>query len=101
MNRDDFGRVNTRAHMMYDANKKSVGASYLLWFFLGYFGAHRFYLGRTGSGLVQLLLALVGWLPYLAGWAILFLWWVVDAFLIPGIATKANIQIADRYSTFL
>jgi hypothetical protein len=47
------------------------------------------------------MLALVGWLPYLAGWAILFLWWVVDAFLIPSIATKANMQIADRYSTFL
>jgi TM2 domain-containing membrane protein YozV len=101
MIRDDLGRVSTRAHMMYDANKKSVGASYLLWFFLGYLGAHRFYLGRTGSGLVQLLLALFGWLPFLTGWALLLVWWVVDAFLIPGIATKENMRIADRYSTFL
>ena len=36
--------------MRYDANKKSIGVSYLLWFFLGGLGAHRFYNGRTGSG---------------------------------------------------
>jgi len=28
---------------------KNLLAAYLLWFFLGIFGAHRFYLGRTGS----------------------------------------------------
>src|SRR4051794_27444093 len=28
---------------------KSTGAAYLMWFFLGFFAAHRFYLGRPGS----------------------------------------------------
>lgn len=101
MNRDDFGRVNTRAHMMYDANKKSVGASYLLWFFLGGFGAHRFYLNQTGTAVAQLLLGLLGWIPLFMGWVVLGIWWVVDAFLIPQIAARENMQIADRYSTFL
>lgn len=40
---------------------KSVGAAYLLWF-PGHFGGSSFYLGRTGSGLAQLALLVVGWL---------------------------------------
>ncbi len=53
--------------------KKSAAATWLLWFFLGEFGAHRFYLGRVGTG-VAMLLTLGG----------LFIWWVVDIFLISG-----------------
>ena len=37
--------------MQYDAAKKSAVVAYLLWFFLGGLGVHRFYLGRTGSGI--------------------------------------------------
>ena len=100
MDRRDYGRLNTRAHMMYDANKKSVGAAYLLWFFLGGLGVHRLYLGRTATGLLQLSLALFGWLPFLIGWVILGLWWIVDLFLIPRIAADENMALADRFSTF-
>ena len=85
-----------RKQMMYDANRKSTGASYLLWFFLGSFGAHRFYLGQTGTAVVQLLLLLLGWLPLFAGWIILGVWLFVDLFLIPGIARDENMRIADR-----
>jgi hypothetical protein len=35
--------------MRYDANKKSMVVSYLLWFFLGMLGAHRFFLGQKHS----------------------------------------------------
>jgi TM2 domain-containing membrane protein YozV len=89
--------ANARAHMMYDANKKSVAASYLLWFFLGGFGAHRFYLGSTGTAVAQLLLALLGWIPLFLGWAVLGIWWLVDAALIPGMARNENMKIAHRY----
>jgi TM2 domain-containing membrane protein YozV len=34
---------------------KSKGIAYLLWFFFGFLGIHRFYLGKTGSGLLYLL----------------------------------------------
>ena len=53
--------------------KKSTAATWLLWLFLGVFGAHRFYLGRIGTG-IAMLLTLGG----------LFIWALVDAFLIPG-----------------
>jgi hypothetical protein len=43
--------------MQYDADKKSSIVAYFLWFFLGLFGIHRFYLGRSGTGIALLLLA--------------------------------------------
>src|SRR3546814_8901035 len=39
-----------------------MSLAYLLWFFLGTFGAHRFYLKRTGSGWVQFSVHVGGWL---------------------------------------
>ena len=85
-----------RKQMMYDAQRKSTGAAYLLWFFLGGFGAHRFYLGQTGTAVAQLLLMLLGWIPLFTGWIVLGVWWVVDLFLIPGIAREENMRVADR-----
>lgn len=68
---------------------KSTGAAYLIWLFLGGLGGHRFYLGRPGSAVVQLLLSIVGWATLVLGVGIfllmvLGLWLIVDAFLIPG-----------------
>ncbi len=31
---------------------KSTTTAYLLWFFLGFLGAHKFYLGKTGMGIL-------------------------------------------------
>ena len=49
--------------------------AFLLWFFVGLLSGHRFYLGRPLSAVLQIAsyFVLVG-----------FLWWLVDAFLIPG-----------------
>jgi len=73
----------------YENNKKSIVLAYFLWFFLGMFGAHRFYFGKNISGLVLLILT-VGSLALtvvLIGAVLIIIplvWVLVDAFLIPG-----------------
>ena len=69
--------------------KKSTGVAYLVWFFLGSLGVHRFYLGRTGSGVAMLLLTVFGVMTvyFVIGAFLLIgvgIWLLVDAFLIPG-----------------
>lgn len=92
-----------RVSAQYDIEKKSPLVAYLLWLFLGYVGAHRFYLGRPLSGFLMLVLAGVtlllttlsfGLLSFL--WAVIALWWLIDALLIPGMAAGTNTRIADR-----
>ena len=83
--------------MIYDANKKSQGVSYLLWLILGGIGAHRFYIGRTATGAVMLVLWLAGLLVGVT-WLIVIVWWIVDAFLIPGMVREKNMAIADKFA---
>ena len=90
--------ASARAQMMYDANKKSQGVAYLLCIFLGGVGAHRFYLGSTGLGAVQLGLWLLGWITLFIAWFPLGIWVVIDLFLIPGIARNHNMKLADSFA---
>lgn len=90
---DEAGRL-----MRFEANRKSVLVAYLLWFFLGYFGVHRFYLGRTTSALALLGLTVVGVvLSVVAIGAVILLvpavWLLVDLFLIPGMTSAKNNEI--------
>lgn len=87
--------------MRYDANKKSPLIAYLLWFFLGMLGAHRFYLGRTGSAIAMLVLTLVAFVMMLVliGHLLIFIpfiWMIVDAFLIPGMVRDFNNALIQR-----
>jgi TM2 domain-containing membrane protein YozV len=74
--------------------RKSVALAYVLWFFLGYLGAHRMYCGRFGSGICMLVLSFFGVLtaPLLIGHALLFfvgIWWLIDLFLTAGMAMQS------------
>lgn len=95
---DKAALAGARAQMIYDANKKSAGVSYLLCLFLGGFGAHRFYLGHTGTAVGQLVLWILGWLTFFLTWLPLGVWLIVDLFLIPGMVRNKNMSIADSFA---
>jgi TM2 domain-containing membrane protein YozV len=65
----------------------STGAAYLLWFFLWWLSGHRFYLGRPGTAILQILsyFILVG-----------FVWVLIDAFLIPSMIQERRNEIRQR-----
>lgn len=95
--------ARSRAMMEYDARKRSALLAYLLWFFLGFTGAHRMYSDRVPSGILQLLVHGIGWLttPILVGWLFIAawaVWWVIDAFLIPAWIRDYNLEVARRLS---
>lgn len=97
----DFHGNAAHSHMMYDANRKSVGAAYLLLIFLGGFGAHRFYLGRTGTAVTQLLFGIFGALLvfFIIGFLLLiplWIWLFVDLFLVPSIVREENMRLANH-----
>ena len=97
MDKTEAALLGARAQMIYDANKKSVGASYVLCLILGGLGAHRFYLGYTGTAVVQLILGLLGFVLFLT-WPPLWIWLLVDLFLIPGMVRTRNMEIADKFA---
>jgi TM2 domain-containing membrane protein YozV len=62
--------------------EKETWVTYLLWFFLGFAGIHKFYLGKTGWGILYLLtggLFMVGWF--------------LDLFLIPSQVRRTNEEL--------
>ncbi len=75
--------------------EKSVGLAYVLLIFLGQLGLHRFYTGRVGTGIAQLLLAVVGYatMAFIVGFVplgILWCWLFIDLFLTAGMVRSAN-----------
>lgn len=65
----------------------SIVVAYLFWLFLGLVSAHRFYLGRPGTAVLQIAsyLILVG-----------FIWLLIDAFLIPSMIRQKQEEIRER-----
>ena len=89
---------DTKALLRFEASKKSAGVAYLLWFFLGMLGAHRFYLGRGGSGAAQLILTIIGLLTVVVFVGALILggvglWVLIDLFLIGSWVKIHNLEL--------
>jgi TM2 domain-containing membrane protein YozV len=65
-------------HTYYEEGEHSAVVGYVLWFF-GFFGAHRFYFGKPWTGLL-----------YAFTFGLFFVGWIIDLFLIPGMASQAR-----------
>jgi TM2 domain-containing membrane protein YozV len=61
------------------ANPRTLTVAYLLWFFLGGLGAHKFYLGKTGVAISYILTF---------GWLTIGLW--IDLFTMRSQVERAN-----------
>ena len=79
----DFSRKVLRELYSYPRKRRAV--AWLLWLFLGWAGAHRFYLNREFTGLAMLF----------TGGGVL-LWWGVDAFLVDRMVLGYNNDQALR-----
>ncbi|MGQ0660471.1 TM2 domain-containing protein [Sphingosinicella sp.] len=82
---------------------KSLGTAYVLWFFLGGFSAHRFYLGTPLTAIAQVALWYVSLMVFMAGNAGAFypltlgwLWILGDIFFIPKLRNAANEKARQR-----
>lgn len=74
-----------------DEETKAPFQAYILWFFLGWLGAHRFYVGRGKSGLAMLLLTLS-----MVGFPISFFWWLADSVRLGGLLQEDRDLVRDR-----
>ncbi|GIQ85933.1 hypothetical protein KIPB_007689 [Kipferlia bialata] len=83
--------------------QRSLAVAYILWFFLGGAGAHRFYLGAKGSAVLQLFLGMGGFVLtlitfglYAIVWditlCILGIWLLVDICLMPGLLRQYHFK---------
>lgn len=70
--------------------QKSKGIAYVLWFFFGGLGGHRFYAGNTGLG--------IGMLLTLGG---LGIWTLIDVFFIGGAIERKNEEIEMQTITMV
>lgn len=65
------------------SNTHSLAVGYILWIF-GWLGMHRFYFGRPVSGTI-----------YFFTLGLLFIGWIVDLFLMPGLDRSADRRYVD------
>ncbi|UVI31377.1 TM2 domain-containing protein [Paenibacillus spongiae] len=69
-------------------NGKNMVVAYILWYFLGLFGGHRFYMKKTGSAVAQLILSIT-----VIGMIVTSIWWLVDAFLLHTWVKERNREV--------
>lgn len=79
-----------------EKRKKNAVVAYLLWFFLGFMGGHRYFFGKTGSAIAMTLIFwLLVWLFGL-GALITGIWALVDVFQINGWLKKDQDNIENE-----
>lgn len=83
MSQTQLPGVDARALMRYDIEKKSMLLAYVIWYFVGMFGGHRFYMGQKSSAIwmlvifiASLVLSVIG--IGLIGMLALVIWWAID-----------------------
>lgn len=99
--------LSVNQHMLIEQRVTNESPSpllaYILWFFLGGLGAHRYYLGKILSAIVMTLLCVLSVLLSFVGIGVfgliaLLVWLIVDLFLIPGMVRQKQARLRRRYA---
>lgn len=97
---------NSKNMIMYEANKKSVGAAYLLLIFSEMLSAHRYYIEKSGSATVILFCTTFGWAFLFAGLplgAVVILisgiWVLTDIFTLGNQVKEYNLALVKKFTT--
>ena len=75
--------MSTAMHQPYPRETHSVVLGYVAWIF-GFMGCHRFYFGKPVSGTI-----------WFFTFGLLGIGWIIDLFLIPGMASDADRRYVD------
>lgn len=70
----------------------SLTLAYFFWLLLGLVSAHRFYLGRTGSAILQII-------SYF--FVIGVIWFIIDAFILPRLVRERQDEVRRRIASEL
>lgn len=90
--------TSTNSTYSVQAQGKNMIVAYLLWWFLGWAGAHRYYLRRPVSGTIQLALSVIGFITLyiLVGAAFLLvwgIWWLSDVYFVQKYVSQINTEL--------
>lgn len=86
----------THIESLVDDQAKKPFTAYVLWFFLGWFGAHRFYAGRRSSGF-----AMAGLSLSIIGFPIALVWWLTDAIVLGSILSEERELLYDQHARLM
>ncbi len=80
----------------YENERKSTVIAFLLWFILGSWGAHNFYLDRDVQAWAQLALFVLGFFSSGLTWLPLVCWVLPEVFFLSGWVGRHNMRIMLR-----
>tara|TARA_R110002050_G_scaffold244596_1_gene382184 strand:- start:134 stop:427 length:294 start_codon:yes stop_codon:yes gene_type:complete len=83
------------------AEQLNVVLAYVLWWFLGIFGVHRFYTAQS-KGWLYIVLCVIGFITsfIVIGYFVfigLFIWWIIDGIKLNNVVKLYNINVLNRY----
>ncbi|HJA73567.1 MAG TPA: NINE protein [Candidatus Limosilactobacillus faecipullorum] len=79
-----------------ELQKKNTIIAYVLWWFFGFMGGHRYYLGKIGSAIAMTLIFWLGIWVFGIGAAITLIWALVDVFMISSWLKEDQEQVENK-----
>jgi TM2 domain-containing membrane protein YozV len=90
----EFEKAKIQAQQLFPEKNMAVG--YILLFFLGFFGAHRFYYGKNGTAVLMIVLTLLVVTSFITA-----IWCLVDIYFVYKYNEEQNAEIKMNQIRYL